>query len=323
MKIFISDLKNYVNKNITISLLLNELTVSENRHKNKWMELICQDKTGEISLKVWDEQIDQTYYGLKGKVITVTGTVGLYQNRPDIKVLKIEEEREYDWRDFVLSISQETAQNYSERLLKYIQCVSNDSLKALLELIISNGRFKKMAEAVGGTLHHHYLGGLLVHTVDTCDFAYFLAKRVIDGGSPYGTFSSVNVDLVITGALLHDIGKLSTYSFPYGEKNDRGFLVGSSAESLLYATVYNSMLPADKRVDDLAHLNHILLTAETVDETGPKPRTIEAVIVNEANRQSMNTDGFITAFTECEKKCNSNGKKYVYSKINQTTIIRG
>lgn len=317
--IFISDLKNYYGKEIVLQAYLKGITLTDNRTKKR-QEILISDKSGEITINAWAELINDKYYELEGKIVKIMGQVGIYQNIPDIQIIGMDEVKEYDWRDYVQALPPEDIKQYSEALTGFINMMENPNLKALLEKILDEGRKNKMACAIGGTLHHNYYGGLLVHTVETCKSALQKADEKISGKMPYGI--SINRDLVIAGALLHDIGKLNSYGcFPKGERTMRGLLVNSSVESVLFATMYNSMLPKDMQVKDLSTLDHILLTAESTDEKGYKPRTIEAEIVNLANTESVKTDGFGLVFHNEDRRL-SDHKTSLYSKLNQTVILR-
>lgn len=319
--IFISDLSDYVGKEVSITVLLKDITLSENRSKAKWLEIIASDKSGEVTFRIWEEQINDSYFKLKGKVVKVLGMVSFYQGKLELQVVALSEEQNYDWKDFVLTVQPNEIKLYCKQFNNYIERITDTKLKALVRSVYSKARINKISYAIGGTLHHNYFGGLLVHTVETCAAALKLAEIHKESISPYKT--SFNEDLLIAGALLHDVGKLNTYGgFPDGERTERGLLVGSTVDSVLFATVYNSKLDRDYQVEDLAPLNHIILTAESMDDKGTLPRTLEAIIVNEANRESVKMDGFVKVFNDYDRKLYDR-KKTLYSRLNKTTILRG
>lgn len=322
-EIFISSLCDYIGKEISFTVFLKDIILSENRHKTKWLELIASDKSGEIIMRIWSEQIDDKYFDLKGKVIKVLGMVSCYQGNVEVQVVALEEKKNFDWTDYVISLPKEDVDMYCNQLADYIEMITDDKLKELVIKIYSKQRIGCMAIAIGGTLHHNYFGGLLVHTLETCAAAIDAIKLADMRSCNISTYElPINKDLVIAGALLHDVGKLNTYGgFPNGERTERGFLVGSTVDSVLYVTTFNSMLPKEKQVSDLGPLDHIILTAESMDEKGTLPRTLEAVIVNEANRESVKLDGFMKMFNDSDRKVGDR-RKYLYSKLNRTTIMR-
>jgi 3'-5' exoribonuclease len=318
--LFISDLRNQMGKEVSLIALLKNVEMSQNRKKDKWQEMTIADKSGEITIRAWAELMQDKYFDLIGKVVKVLGMVSIYQNKVEIQIIAMDEVMEYEWTDLAMTVEEQDAIQYCNQLNSYIQMVNDPCIKALLEKIFDKGRINKIALSIGGSLHHNYYGGLLVHIVDTCSNALQTVDNRQKSISPYRT--SVNRDLVIAGALLHDVGKLNSYGgFPNGVRTTRGMLVNSSVESVLFATMFNSKLPVDLQVKDLGPLDHIILTAETMDDKGQYPRTLEAVIVNKSNNESVKLDGFEMSFHEYDRQLNDH-KTSLYSKINKTTIFR-
>lgn len=101
-------------------------------------------------------------------------------------------------------------QAYKNKLANYIKAVRTPGLRMLLETIFSGNTYEAFVSNPAGTrLHHAYIGGLLQHSVDVADLAVAMA----------GQIEGVDKDLIIAGALLHDLGKIreisSQIGFPY------------------------------------------------------------------------------------------------------------
>ena len=99
---------------------------------------------------------------------------------------------------------------YKTKLTNYIKSVRTPGLRMLLEAIFSGDTYDKFVRNPAGMrLHHAYIGGLLQHSIDVTGIAVALA----------GQHEGVDKDLIITGALLHDIGKIreisADFGFPY------------------------------------------------------------------------------------------------------------
>ena len=114
---------------------------------------------------------------------------------------------------------------YETRLQNYIRTVRTPGLRILLENIFSGEVYDKfIANPAGMRLHHAYLGGLLQHSVDVTGLAVAMAEQIGD----------IDKDLVIAGALLHDLGKMREIStevgFPY---TNEGRLLGHISMSAL------------------------------------------------------------------------------------------
>ena len=166
-------------------------------------------------------------------------------------------------------------QEYITRLQNLIKTVRNPGLRALLETIFSGNLYDKfIMNPAGMRMHHAYIGGLLQHSVDVAGIAIALAEQI----------GNVDKDLVVTGALLHDIGKLreisSQIGFPY---TNEGRLLGHIAMSIIIVqeAAAKLKLPAAR----LEQLQHILLSHHGDTEKGSPVEcaTKEAFVVHYAD----------------------------------------
>lgn len=166
-------------------------------------------------------------------------------------------------------------QEYITRLQNLIKTVRNPGLRALLETIFSGNIYDKfIMNPAGMRMHHAYIGGLLQHSVDVAGIAIALAEQI----------GNVDKDLVVAGALLHDIGKLreisSQIGFPY---TNEGRLLGHIAMSIIIVqeAAAKLKLPAAR----LEQLQHILLSHHGDNEKGSTVEcaTKEAFIVHYAD----------------------------------------
>lgn len=166
-------------------------------------------------------------------------------------------------------------QEYITRLQNLIKTVRNPGLRALLETIFSGNLYDKfIMNPAGMRMHHAYIGGLLQHSVDVAGIAIALAEQI----------GNVDKDLVVAGALLHDIGKLreisSQIGFPY---TNEGRLLGHIAMSIIIVqeAATKLKLPAAR----LEQLQHILLSHHGDNEKGSPVEcaTKEAFIVHYAD----------------------------------------
>ena len=166
-------------------------------------------------------------------------------------------------------------QEYITRLQNLIKTVRNPGLRALLETIFSGNLYDKfIMNPAGMRMHHAYIGGLLQHSVDVACIAIALAEQI----------GNVDKDLVVAGALLHDIGKLreisSQIGFPY---TNEGRLLGHIAMSIIIVqeAAAKLKLPAAR----LEQLQHILLSHHGDNEKGSPVEcaTKEAFIVHYAD----------------------------------------
>ena len=164
---------------------------------------------------------------------------------------------------------------YIPRLQNLIKTVRNPGLRALLETIFSGAVYDKfIMNPAGMRMHHAYIGGLLQHSVDVAGIAIALAEQI----------GNVDKDLVVAGALLHDIGKLreisSQIGFPY---TNEGRLLGHIAMSVMMVQEAAAKLKLPQA--RLEQLQHILLSHHGDNEKGSPVvcATKEAFIVHYAD----------------------------------------
>ena len=164
---------------------------------------------------------------------------------------------------------------YKNKLMNYIKAVRTPTLRKLLETVFSGNVYDAFVHNPAGMkLHHAYIGGLLQHSIDVADLAVAMADRV----------EGVDKDLVISGALLHDLGKIKEISseigFPY--TNTGRFMGHIVITSLMVQEVAAKLnIPANR----LEQLQHILLSHHGENEKGSPVAcaTREAFIVHYAD----------------------------------------
>lgn len=166
-------------------------------------------------------------------------------------------------------------EGYKNKLANYIRAVRTPTLRKLLETIFSGNTYDAFVHNPAGMkMHHAYIGGLLQHSVDVTELVVAMADRIED----------VDKDLVIAGALLHDLGKIKEISaeigFPY---TNAGRFMGHIAMTSLMVQEAAAKLniPANR----LEQLQHILLSHHGDNEKGSPVAcaTKEAFIVHYAD----------------------------------------
>lgn len=177
--------------------------------KGYMFEVRIADRTGELTVKYWgdnDENAAQKLYDgfQKSDVVHLTGTANEYMGRVEIGVSKtdgdiVEKTDEYDIIDFVASSERDIDEMMSE-LTRTVESIKNPHLKTLLEKILKDekfiDRFKKAPASM--MYHQNCVGGLLEHTLNVVKIC----------GTLCDIYPNLDRDLLITGALLHDAGKV-------------------------------------------------------------------------------------------------------------------
>lgn len=176
--------------------------------KGYYFSLILTDSSGKsIDYRYWggpDQQKVKSLYDLikDDSVIYIEGLFGFYNNKPQIvsnenHAVRVIEEGQYNKEDFIKKSEKDIETMYS-KLKTYIEKVQNEKLKLLLNTIFSEIEepFKKYPAAI--SIHHNWIGGLLEHVLEVLRYCEVSAEL----------YPQLNKDLLITGALLHDIGKI-------------------------------------------------------------------------------------------------------------------
>ncbi len=179
--------------------------------RGHYFEIRASDRTGEITIKYWGgtkEDVLKLYDSFsKGDVIHITGTAVEYKNHIEIamdesNLLRVVPKGEYYLEDFV-GFSKKDITKMQESLLKFVEQVKNPHLRTLLESFFKDEEFMKKFSEAPAAMHYHqnYLGGLLEHTLNVV--------RIVS--AIYEIHPDMDYDLLITGALLHDVGKIKEF----------------------------------------------------------------------------------------------------------------
>lgn len=180
--------------------------VKERRDGGAFLTLELRDKTGSVGAIMWDRIEDALRCVEVGGFYRVAGRMGDYQGKPqfNVSVIHPADPADISRDDFIAASRYDRAQMMTE-LRGYVAAVKNPYLRALLESFFSDPDFaEQFSLAPGGArVHHAYLGGLLEHTVTMCRAAQPLPD----------IYGELDRDLLMTGVILHDIGKVKEYVY--------------------------------------------------------------------------------------------------------------
>ena len=266
---------------------------AETRNGKPYDNLILQDKTGTLDGKVWESNSqgiadydEKDFIEVFGDVINYNGNLQL-----NIRQIRKAEEGEYNPADYMPTTDKSVDGMYEE-LTAYIRQISNKYLRQVLEFYyIKDEVFIKKfkAQSAAKTVHHGFSGGLLEHTLSVTRMCDYFAT----------SYSILNRDLLLSSAILHDIGKVKELSdFPDNDYTDEGQLIG-------HIVIGVEMIDdAIRSIPDfpvkLAHeLKHCIVAHHGELEYGSpkKPALAEAVALNMAD----STDAKLQTLTELFK----------------------
>ena len=256
-------------------LLVKSVRLAETRAGKPYLSLVFADRSGEISGPAWDNAEALEKICTPGSIVRVCGAVQTYRDKLQLKVDHIEavEQRDVRMNDFVAASTRNPVTMESE-LDKRLGDIADPFLSRLLHKIFNEtevGERFKLAPAAKG-IHHAYRGGLLEHSLSMARVASLLADH----------YPVVDKDLLVAGALLHDIGKTVEL------QNEVGVIDYTDVGRLKGHVVIGSEFIADVAAevegfpkDLLTHLQHLVLSHHGKQEFGSPvvPMTAEALLL--------------------------------------------
>ena len=266
---------------------------AETRNGKPYDNLILQDKTGTLDGKVWDpnsqgiaDYDEKDFIEVFGDVINYNGNLQL-----NIRQIRKAEEGEYNPADY-MPTTEKSVDGMYEELTAYIRQISNKYVRQVLEFyyIKDEAFIKKFkAHSAAKTVHHGFSGGLLEHTLSVTRMCDYFAT----------SYSILNRDLLLSSAILHDIGKVKELSdFPDNDYTDEGQLIGHIVIGVEMINDAIRSIPGFP--EKLAHeLKHCIVAHHGELEYGSpkKPALAEAVALNMAD----STDAKLQTLTELFK----------------------
>ncbi len=232
----------------------------------------------------WAEERSRVAGIERGAIVHVVGEVGQYNGRRQLKVsaMRLLPRSAVDWRDLLPTVGEVAP--YWEPLDRWRAEIRRPRLRRTLDLFYADHQFRGRYEEcpASTTGHHAELGGLLKHT---CEIAAI--------GRAIGRVSGADVELVLAGALLHDIGKLDAYSWQGAfEVTEIGALVGHvTLGMLMLDRRVRAESPAPCTERELGILQHLIASHHGKPEFGAAvaPMTLEAEVLHFADNASAKT----------------------------------
>jgi 3'-5' exoribonuclease len=242
---------------------------------NGYLNLKLLDRSGEIEARVWDRADDLAKAFDKSDYVRVRGQATLYQGKIQIRVHDVARvnEAEVAAEDF-LPKSTHDPEVMAAELTAILRGIKSPHLLALAEAFFADQEFMDLFKRApaGKSIHHSYLGGLLEHTLSLTK----LILRVVEN------YRDIDVDLLLIGGFLHDMGKIYEFSFDRAvEYTDKGQLLGHLVMEVEKVSEKIKSIPDFP--EGLAVLvKHMLVSHHGAYEFGsPKlPQTVEALILH-------------------------------------------
>lgn len=243
-----------------------------------YIAMYLSDKSGQLNGRMW--QASETVYKSLPQpgFVHIQGRSELYQNNLQIIInnISVVDASKVCIDDFLARTEKDITQMFKE-VKQIVGRIKNPQVKALVDdFLADESLMEKFSNAPGGVkLHHDYIGGLLEHTHNMLRVAVAVLPL----------YPNVQVDLVLAGIFLHDIGKTEELSYDMVfSYTDSGQLIGHIVKSILMINQRADALRAkgleiEQAVMD--SIGHIILSHHGEYEFGsPKlPATPEAFMV--------------------------------------------
>ncbi|MCB9499335.1 MAG: HD domain-containing protein [Erysipelotrichaceae bacterium] len=237
-----------------------------------FMNIILQDKSGTIEGKIWEVTPEQVSVFECGKPIRIEGRVGSFRDKLQIRIEDIYRVNENDIDvTNLISDSPIPVNELEASLDKYIDSIKQPDLHAIVSTLITENRNKYITHPAAVRNHHEFFHGLLFHSLSMAN----LVDPIVNN------YPTVDRDLLMSGCLIHDIGKLVELSGPVAcfyttEGNLIGHLVIGA----------NMVADVSKKLNITSEypllLEHMILSHHAKPEFGAAvvPQTQEALLLS-------------------------------------------
>lgn len=272
-KVFVKDIQD--RDPVESPFLVRDKIIGMAKNGRSYMTLKLMDSTGEVEGRIWDRVDELSARFNKDDFVQVTGKASVYMGRMQVVLQDLDriDESAIVLSDF-LPVSVRPVVDMVGELKAVVDGLVDSDLRKLLQAFLTDDDFMAgyTRAPAAKTMHHVCLGGLLEHSLAVALLADDICKRYPD----------LNRDLLVAGALLHDVGKVAELRY------ERSFEYTDAGKLLGHIVIGVELIDEKLRVlhdfpSELAiHLKHLLLSHHGQYEYGsPKrPKTMEAVILN-------------------------------------------
>ncbi|MEO8098684.1 MAG: HD domain-containing protein [Acidobacteriota bacterium] len=208
------------NHNIEAVFLVAHKEIRQKKTGEPYLSLTFVDRSGDLEAKMWDNAAEAIPTFEQNDFVRVKGATQVFQNKLQFTVHKLRPvpESEVDLGDFLRASKRDRPEMLRE-LLAYVSGMTNPHLKGLVEGLFAN---PAVAQAyrdapAAKSVHHAWIGGLIEHVLSLCALAKMTASH----------YANIDPDLLLTGVILHDIGKIHELEFARAIRyGDQGQLLG-------------------------------------------------------------------------------------------------
>lgn len=234
------------------------------------------DRSGRLRGKIWNNA-HEFYTNLKvGQLIKLKGRIQSFKDTREIHIerLRIARKEEENALDELIPKSEKDIEALKQNFVKHIEGIRNPHLKQLIETLFPNEEeIEEYLKTPSGKLwHHNYLYGMLEHLVCLLDLAEVMHVH----------YPIIQIDLLKTGILLHNLGKHNEYAWPgFIDYTTEGRLIGHITKG--YEIAHQAIIGLNDFPEELRlQILHLILSHQGTTETGSPvpPMTLEAIVLH-------------------------------------------
>ncbi|MBD0858337.1 3'-5' exoribonuclease YhaM family protein [Bulleidia sp. HCP3S3_F2] len=250
-------------------LLVKDVKNGTTSKGSPYLSLTLQDKTGTIDGKFWDVKENEQALIQAGKILKFSFEVLLYKDKLQLRMNHVEEisEDEYNLEDFVISSDHSEVERRS-LTQSLIDSIQNDVYRKLVIGMLSYVGDKFFTFPAASKIHHGWKGGLSDHSLSMAILADELCKH----------YPQLDRDLLVSAALIHDVGKTAELSGPVTtEYTLEGKLEGHISLANAWLSEVSEKLGVQER-EETVLMHHMILSHHGKMEYGSPvaPMIIEA-----------------------------------------------
>jgi len=264
--------------------LLHDVVRRQSKDGRPFLLATLRDRTGQINGVYWDVPLTVDVWARPGLAVLITGRVNLYKDAIQVSITEMARTREMDLSVF-LPASRRPRETMLAELREQIGALAEPWQTLTGYLLLEGEIARRFANAPAArSMHHACIGGLMEHTLSMAAIARLLANH----------YPHVNVDLLVTGALLHDVGKVYEYEMEEGfNHSEDGRLVGHIVRGIVL--VEKAAAELDFPAAELQQLIHLMASHHGTQEWGSPvvPKTLEAVLLHQIDLLDSRVGGFM------------------------------
>lgn len=248
-----------------------------------YLDIVLCDKDGDMLTKVWDYREEASFLPEVNTVVKVRGTLQQYNGNDQFIVqrIRLANPSEYDISDFVKA-SEYSGTSMFNSILSLVNGFKDEELRRVVHSMLKENQEKILAFPAAEKMHHAMVGGLLYHTLSIVRLVECVCS----------VYPCIDRELLLSGAILHDIAKMREYTV-----NDVGIVDGYTLEGSLLGHLVMGAEDVGKKCDELGIspekktlLQHLLVSHHGKLEYGAavRPSFIEAEVLSQLDNFDAN-----------------------------------